>query len=143
MFFRKSKPVQEPLTEEEKLLNEYGKHKGQNTADEYFSALSLVEYYYKLREDAQSLEKCIKYCNVCIYLLDTPQMQACIFPPEEDANGIRIPAFRHLITINEKKKNYLAAYNLCLNAIKYSPNRAEELEYYTNKAEKLKVKLNA
>lgn len=134
MFLDKLKA--KTITEEDKLLKEYKKLQGKNTSDEYYAALSLVEYYYKLRDDEKSLAKCVDYCNKCILLLDVPQMKEYI------SEGIRIPAFRHLITINEKNKNYLAAYNLCLNAIEHSQNRTDELEYYKGKAEKLKSKLN-
>lgn len=140
IFKRKTQDVpknasQEPQNEEERLIKEYKKHEKKHNSDEYYAALSLVEYYYKLRENPHYQELCAEFCNCCINCLTAGDMQKNI------QDGIRIPAFRHLISIHEKRQNYETAHRLCLEAIKYSQSRADELEYYTKKAEKLMAKL--
>lgn len=133
-IFKKKTP-EVPQSEEEKLLAEYNKYAKKYNANEYYAALSLAEYYYKLREDPHYQELCAEYCNCCINCLTAKDMQQNI------KDGIKIPAFRYLISIHEKRQNYDTAHRLCLEAIKYSQNRADELEYYTKKAEKLMAKL--
>lgn len=122
---------------EYELLQEYKKYKGNRNSREYFSALPMINFYYKFRNlDEKYLNCCIYYCNVCIACLDSRDMKRDI------ADGISIPAFKRLIIIFENKNEYEKALELTQTALKYtSRENAEDAKYYLKKAETIKKKL--
>ncbi len=109
---------------ENELLSEYRKYENDESSDKYYTALPLIDFYYKYRElDESYLDLCIEYCNICISLLSVPDMQSNV------SEGMHIPAFKKLVIIYEKKKDYSKALAVIEEAIKYD----REVEYYEKK----------
>jgi tetratricopeptide (TPR) repeat protein len=146
-IFRKKKTEEQPRikgknpeafdTKEEKLLlSQYKKYKGRKNSFEYFSALPLIDFYYKFRNlDEKYLDECIYYCNLCISLMDARDMQ------DDIKHGIVLPAFRKLIIIYENKGQYQEAIQTAKNALKYSKYNENETEYYQKRIKKIEQKL--
>lgn len=111
------------------LLKDYLPHRGKRNSDEYFRAMPFIDFYYKFRNlDEKYLDKCIEYCYICIACLNSPDMK------REVREGISIPAFKKLIIIYEKKKEYRKAEETARLAITYTNAITEEdAEYYAKK----------
>lgn len=117
---------------ERELLSEYKKYKNKRNSFEYFTALPLIDFYYKFRNlDSKYLDECIMYCNICISCLNSPDMIKDI------KSGIHIPAFKKLIIIYENKQDFDKAATLAETALSYSKNNKEDAVYYSKKMKTL------
>ena len=123
------------VKKESELLQEYKNFKGKKNSSEYFSALPLISFYYKFRNlDDKYLNECIRYCNLCISLLDAKDMKHYI------DDGVTLPAFKQMITIYENKKEYAVAIKYAKKALKYSKYNKAETEYYKKKIKNIQEK---
>lgn len=149
---------------EKELLNQYEATKDR-LLDRHFVLIQLQEFYYKYREiDRKYLNLCIDMCNEDIAML--PKMQesykieeeenirnmAEIYSEKEISKKIseisffegNIPAFKRLVIIFEKSKNYNRSIQICESAIAYY----ESIELYSvcgdfrERIEKLIQKIN-
>lgn len=121
------------LYREKELLKEYRKYAESNADDAYYAALPLIDFYYKYRSlDEKYLKLCMKYCNICISLLPSPEMQKYV------SDGICIPAFKKLVIIYDKKKEYKKALAIIDEAVKFD----REVEYYEKKKATILKKMN-
>lgn len=136
IFFSKSQvrtsgknPEGFDFKKEKQLMKQYIPHIGKRDSHEYFAAMPFIEFYYKFRNlDEKYLERCIKYCNICISCLDSRDMK------KEIKDGITIPAFKRLIIIYEKKNDYKKAGEIAGLAMNYTnSNNKEDAEYYSKK----------
>ena len=111
-------------TKEKELIAEYNKYKNTSSSGAYYAALPLIDFYYKYRSlDKKYLILCMEYCNICISLLNIPDMQQYV------SEGIVIPAFKKLVIIYDKKKEYKKALEIIDKAIKYD----RDTDYYEKK----------
>ena len=119
---------------EKELLAEYKKHKDDvDSSGAYYAAMPLIDFYYKYRSlDDKYLNLCIEYCNICISLLPSSGMQKYL------SDGIFIPAFKKLVVIYDKKKEYQKALEIIDEAVKYD----REVEYYEKKRASILKKMN-
>lgn len=119
---------------ENELLLKYQKYENDISSRTYYSALPLIDFYYKYRNlDEKYMDSCIEYCNICISLLSASSMQKYL------ADGISIPAFKRLVIIYDKKKEYEKALEIIEEALKYD----REIGYYIKKRESILKKMNA
>ena len=102
----------------------------ENSLTMHFASIDLQDFYYSYRDlDAQYLDKCIYYCNDDLDRL--PMMQAQyqeeqrkkadtlhMVIDQRPFNG-RIPAFKRLVIIYEKKREYEKAISICDRAKQY------------------------
>lgn len=96
----------------EKILLNALEADGDNPTDRHFVYNSLIELYYKQRDDRDdAIEKCIKYCEEDIERIGK-------FLNAWDGEPPRIPAFKRLAIIHENQGNYEAALQVCDEAIK-------------------------
>ena len=117
---------------EKELLSEYKKYKGKQNSFEYFTALPMIDFYYKFRNlDNKYLDECIKYCYICISCLDSPDMK------EDIKTGIHIPAFKKLVIIYENQKEYDKAAFYSEQALKYTKKDSDDAIYYSKKMKTL------
>lgn len=118
---------------ERELLAEYNKHK--NDKDKsiiYFAALPLIDFYYKFRDlDKKYLDLCVQYCNICIGCLN------CTYMKKEIKEGIRIPAYKRLLIIYTKNKEYEKALEIIDQALKHNQDK----EYYKKQHENIIKKM--
>lgn len=118
---------------EKELLAEYRKYKDNDPSGAYYAAIPLIDFYYKYRDlDDKYLNLCIEYCNICISLLSSQDMQEYI------SEGIFIPAFKKLVIIYDKKKEYEKALTIIDEAVKFD----REVEYYEKKRAAILKKMN-
>lgn len=124
------------------LLQNYNNSEG-DAISKHFALISLQDFYYKYRDvDVEYLNMCIDYCYEDIELLAEVQHQHIqeeknnlqrfseIYSEEElrereftnHAFKGRIPAFKRLAIIYEKRKNYFKAIEICEQAIVYYNN---------------------
>lgn len=95
----------------EKVLLKALKAEGDNPSDRHFVYNSLIELYYKQRDEREdAIEKCIKYCNEDIDRIDE-------FLREWRGEPPRIPAFRRLAIIYENQGEYERAIEICDHAL--------------------------
>lgn len=122
------------VAKEKELLAEYRKHKDDiDSSCAYYAVLPLIDFYYKYRSlDDKYLNLCIKYCNICISLLSSSGMKKYL------SDGICIPAFKKLVIIYDKKKEYTKALEVIDKAVKYD----REVEYYEKKRSAILKKMN-
>ena len=117
---------------EKELLSAYSRYKGRRNSSEYFSAMPMIDFYYKFRNlDNKYLDECIKYCSICISCLDSPDMK------EDIKIGMHIPAFKKLVIIYETQKNYDKAAFYAEQALKYTKNNSDDAIYYSKKMKTL------
>ncbi len=117
---------------EKELLSAYLKYKGRQNSFEYFSASPMIDFYYKFRNlDSKYLDECIKYCNICLSCLNSPDMKADI------KGGIHIPAFKKLVIIYENQKEYDKAAFYAGQALKYTKKDSDDAIYYSKKMKTL------
>lgn len=119
---------------EKELLAEYSKYKNDvDSSNTYYSALPLIDFYYKYRTlDDKYLNLCMEYCNICISLLHTSGMKKFL------SDGICIPAFKKLVIIYDKKKEYEKALAIIDEAVKFD----REVEYYEKKKASILKKMS-
>lgn len=119
---------------EKELLAEYRKYKDDiDSSNTYYAALPLIDFYYKYRSlDDKYLNLCMEYCDICISLLTSSGMQKYL------SDGIFIPAFKKLVVIYDKKKEYQKALEIIDEAVKYD----REVEYYEKKRASILKKMN-
>ena len=95
----------------EKILLKALEADDDNPSDRHFVYNSLIELYYKQRDDREdAIEKCIHYCNEDIERIEE-------FLSEWDGEPPRIPAFKRLAIIYENQGEYGAALDICDEAI--------------------------
>lgn len=124
--------------QEQQLLNAYNSTRI-NSPDQHFASISIQDFYYKYRNlDREYLEKCIAYCKDDISKL--PEMQKNYIEEEKNKILLRpllsaeekqrmiteirpfyanIPAFKRLVIIYEKEKDYDSAITICDQAISF------------------------
>ncbi len=150
-------------TEKELLANYNDTLDG--SLDEHFASIALQDFYYKYRDvDSEYLMKCIDYCRDDISKLglinksyiqgETTRIKELSFyysreEIEERISKIgffdgTIPAFRRLVIIFEKEKEYEQAIKVCNQAIEYySKVGLGTKEEFEERKEKLLKKLEA
>ena len=117
---------------EKELLSTYSRYKGRRNSSEYVSAMPRIDFYYKFRNlDNKYLDECIKYCNICLSCLDSPDMRTDI------NGGIHIPAFKKLVIIYENQKEYDKAVFYAEQALKYTKYNSDDAVYYSKKMKTL------
>lgn len=95
----------------EKVLLKALESDNDNPLDRHFVYNSLIDLYYKQRDDWEgAIEKCIYYCTEDIERIDE-------FLNEWDGGPPRIPAFKRLAIIYENQAEYDAAIDICDEAI--------------------------
>lgn len=144
--------------EEKRLLDELNINY-KNLLQRHFSYIQLQNFYYKFRDnDNIYLEKCIKYCDEDIRILNDMQKEyvatelkdleriSDFYDKKEFESRKRdiergfkgnIPAFKRLAIIYEKSKEYDKAVEICHMAIQYYKN----LNIDTSEFEDRKLKL--
>lgn len=164
----KPKKVIEILTfddlQEKELLRQYKKAQA-NAMDRHFALISLQNFYYKYREiDEKYLHLCIDYCREDIKLL--PQVQTQHIKEEKEniqklapftskkllsqkLSSIEpfkgtIPAYQRLAIIYEKQRDYVAAIDICIQAITYYSDiqMYEAASDFEKRREKLKRQMD-
>lgn len=148
---------------ENELLEECENNK-KSIVDYHFSLYHLQEFYYKYRDlDNAFVEKSIDYCYRDIEILDKLQagyqseqkkryQQSLKFRRNIDNEDEteeyyifqgQIPAFKRLVTIYEKQKEYLKATEICDKAVEYYLKYKMEgrVEEWRERKEKLLKKI--
>lgn len=161
---QKEKKPQKKLTfdkaQEESLLKDLNKNSN-NLVNRHFIYIYLQDFYYKYRSlDQLYIEKCKEYCLLDIKSLNemfneyikqeiyrvkqleniygVEYTQNQINKIEEEGFIGNIPAFSRLSIIYEKENNIEEAIKICQGAI----DLRQSLEYYNDRINKLKMKLN-
>lgn len=99
----------------EKVLLKALDAKGDNPTDRHFIYNSLIELYYKQRDERDdAIEKCIKYCKEDIDIVDDFLDD---FMEDYDDSPPRIPSFKRLAIIYEKQERHEEAIDVCEKAI--------------------------
>lgn len=140
---------------EQNLLLEY--NSCSNAINKHFALIKLQDFYYKYRNlDEKYLNKCIDYCKEDLSHLKELQEEYIneekihlkYFNSKNDDYKIKpfngdIPAFRRLVIIYEKQKNYEDAINVCKDAVAYynQIDMFESVYEYTNRIQKIESKV--
>ncbi len=160
---KESKPKKQltfDKAQEASLLKDLNKNSN-NLVNRHFIYIYLQDFYYKYRSlDKMYIEKCKEYCLLDINSLkemfdeyikqeiNRVKQLENIYGAEETNNEINrikeevfignIPAFSRLSIIYEKEENIEDAIKICQRAIDLKQSE----EYYNEKINKLKLKLN-
>ena len=146
---------------EDDLINNY--KIASNVIEKYYALQAMCNLYYKFRnEDLQYEKKCIDCCYKIIELL--PQVQYehiqneqnrikglskyAIYSEEQISEKLKSirsfiggqEAFRHLVAIYEKEKNYNSEWDICNQAITYFSdfNMDYMIDFFKQRKEKIK-----
>lgn len=102
----------------EKVLLKALEADGDNPTDRHFVYNSLIELYYKQRDDRDdAIENCIKYCKEDIDRIGEFLDEWGDGPGNPEAP--RIPAFRRLAIIYERRGEYQEAIAVCERALDF------------------------
>ncbi|MFC7071620.1 tetratricopeptide repeat protein [Halovenus rubra] len=108
----------------EKVLLKAIETEDSNPTDRHFVYNELIDLFYKQRDERDdAIEKCIKYCKRDI---DTIDEFLNDFLEEYGGEPPRIPAFKRLAIIYEKRGEYRDALEICDIALQYEQEGFEK-----------------
>lgn len=145
--------------QEKELLSELSKNRN-NPVNRHFSYISLQDFYYKYRSLGEEyINKCIEYCTMDINSLpnmneayiaeevqrlkkidsiySSKELNAQIKELKELGFIGNIPAFKRLVIIYEKQKDFDKAVDTCNKAIEYG----QSVEEFEKRKQKIQNKI--